>query len=553
MLYPLEKLIQKYIHFILLLCILILSFRISYINPSSLADLRPWPDALEYSLSAYNLYHHHIYGIKLYGQYYSPQYPYGYPLLIIPFYIIFGSQPYKAVYCSLFFALLSIVFAYLIGKKLGNRGTGLIAALFVALCFRHIEFSKYIMSETSSAFFTLLICWLLLKVIDFNSRKKRLLLLLLGLITGFSVSVHLTNLLLIPPVLISFLLGRESHLSSLLKRETIILFGIILALIPLFIYQFNTFGSPLKSGYQVAHPELFGKFKSFSLKFFAHPHDNYKRGNFIALLFALSGLEKHLYPPSMVPLLLGGVLFILAKRREHNKQNIFLIFLFIFLSSQFVFLLFYMSQHVRHLLKVGLLLMILAAYGITFLINKLAFKPFTKESIVSLTILGLFLMTIIQMGFWNYSLPKSSLWIDNRQYKLIQDTIKHIPKNAIVISQFNPIVAEYYFTEHPADRRVYISLSITPYWAKIEKSQSKPIRYDKEKKYSFLFLPRQNLNPRTYNFIRLSLQRGVPVYLIYLPYHPVCKRLLPIVKRYFIWTFEQEGDIKLFRLYLKDW
>jgi len=530
-----------------------LSFRIRYINPSSLADLRPWPDALEYSLSSHNLYRHHIYGIKLYGQYYSTKYPYGYPLLIIPFYIIFGSQPFNAVYCSLFFSLLSIVFAYLIGKKLGNRFTGLIAALFVALYFRHIEFSRYIMSETSSAFFALLICWLLLKVIDLDSRKQWFLLLLLGLITGFSVSVHLTNCLLIPPLFISFILGRKPNLSLVLKKETIIFFGIILALLPLFIYQFHTFGSPLRTGYQVWHPEIFGNFKSFSLKFFTHPHHHYERGNFIALLLALTGLEKLLYPISMVPLFLVGGMFILSKKREYNKQMIFLIFTFTFLFVQFVFLSFYMSQHIRHLLKGGLLLMILAACGITFSIHKGIFKSFTKESIFSLTILGLFLMTIAQMAFWNYSQPKSSLWIDNRQYKLIQDTIKYIPKNAIVISQFNPIVAEYYFTEHPADKRVYISLSITPYWAKIEKSQSKPIRYDKEKKYSFLFLPRENLNPRTYNFIRLSLKRGVPVYLVHIPYLPVCKRLLPIVKKYFIRTIEQEGDIKLFRLYLKDW
>jgi len=326
--------------FFILIAILILAFCLRYVDPSSRADLQPFFDASVYPLSAYNLFQHHIYGVKFLGQYYLPQYPFGYPLLIIPFYIIFGSQPYNAVYCSLFFSLLSIVFAYLIGKELGNRFTGLMAALFVALCPKHIELSKYILTETSSVFFTLLICWLLLKVIYLDSKKQRLLLLFLGLVTGFSVLVHLTNCLLIPPILISLLLlGRKSNPWSILKKETIILLGIILALIPLFLYQFHTFGSPLRTGYQMTAPEFYGKFKCFSFKFFAHPyyHPGWERGNSPVYLFALTGLEKPFYPVSVIPLILGGVLFILSERREHNKQMTFLIFSSILVISLFVF------------------------------------------------------------------------------------------------------------------------------------------------------------------------------------------------------------------------
>ena len=197
--------------------------------------------------------------------------------------------------------------------------------------------------------------------------------------------------------------------------------------------------------------------------------------------------------------------------------------------------------------------MILAAFGITFSINKGVFKSFTKESIVSLTILGLFLMTIIQMVVWNYPQPKSPPSIVNRQYKLIQDINRHIPPNAVIIMQSNPpVLAEHYFTEHTADKRVYVSLSISKYWTWIITNPIKPIRYDRAKKYSLLFLPRGTLNPRTYNFVRLSLQKNLPVYLVHLPNNPLSKRLLPIIKRYFR-TIKQEGDERLFRLYLKDW
>ena len=544
------KLLKKYIHLLLLLCILLFSFKARYIKPISLGDLKPYHDAYNYTLSAYNLYHHHIYGLKLFGQYYSPKYPYGYPLLIIPFYVIFGSQPYNAVYCTLFFSLLSIVFAYLIGKELGNRFTGLIAALFVALCLQHIMFSKYIMSETSSAFLVLFICWLLLKIKELDTWMQRLLLLVLGLVTGFSVSVHITNSLLIPPVLISLLLGRKSNPRSIFKKETIALLGIILALIPMLLYQLHTFGSPLSTGYKIWDSEYFIKVKNlFSFKFFAQPYDIYKKGNFIVYVFALTGLVKAFYPATMVPLILGGCLIIFLKRREHSKQMIFMTFSSILVASLFVFFSFYAAQGSRYILRGVPLLMILAACGVTFSIDKGIFKSLTKESIFSIIILSLFLMTIIPMGIWSFSQPKSSGWIVNRQYKMMEDIKRHIPHNAIIISQFNPVIADHYFTEHTAGKIIYVSLSITRHWAAIEKGQIKPIRYDRSKKYSFLFLPDRTLNPRTYNFIRRALKKEVSVYLFRLP---VGERLFPRIQRLFK-TAEQKGDRRLFRLYLKDW
>ena len=552
------KLLKKYIYLILLLCILILSFRIRYVAPLSLADLEPF-DASAYSLSAYNLYQHHIYGIKFLGQYYPPQYPFGYQLLIIPFYFIFGSQPYNAIYCSLFFAMLSIVFAYLIGKELGNRFTGLMAALFIAICPKHIEFSKYILTETSSVFFTLFVCWLVLKVIYLDSKKQRLFLLFLGLMAGFSVLVHLSNCLLIPPVLISLLLARKSHTWSwsMVKKQTIIIFGIILALLPLFLYQFHTFGSPLRTGYQMREPEHYGGFKSFSFKFFTHPPPHprnvWKRGNFQVYSSALAGLEKSFYPASMIPLLLGGCLLILSKRREHSKQMIFLIFSSILVASLFVFFSFYHWQDSRFLLRGVPLLMILAACGATFFIDKGVFKSLTKGSIFSITILSLLLITIIQMAFWSYSQPKSLRWVSNLQYNLIQYINKHTPDDAIIISDFNnPMVAEHYFTEHTTAKRVYVSISIPEMKSWLISGKIKPIRYGRTKKYSFLFFPDGTPNPETYNFIGQALKKGAPVYFFYNSLRALCIKFLPFIKQYFNIS-EQKGGSGLFRIYLKQW
>ncbi|MDH5715461.1 MAG: glycosyltransferase family 39 protein [Candidatus Aminicenantes bacterium] len=551
-------LLKKYIYLILLLGILIFSFKARYINPISLADLEPL-DASVYALSAYNLYQHHIYGFKFWGQYYPSQYPFGFPLLIIPFYIFFGNQPYNAIYCSLFFSLLSLVFAYLIGKELGNRFTGLIAALFVALCPKHIEYSKYIMTEASSTFFTLFICWLVLKVIYFDSKKQGLLLLFLGIIAGFSVLVHLSNCLLIPPILISLLLVRKSNIWSwsMVKKQTLIIFGIILALTPLLLYQSHAFGSPLRTGFAMREPELFGKFKCFSFKFFAHPpphpHNAWKKGNFIVYSSALAGLNKDFYPVSMIPLILGGSLLIFSKRRKQNKQMKFLIFSSIVVASLFIFFLFYHWQDSRLLLRGVPLLMILAAYCTSYFVDKGIFKSLTKGSVFSITILSLLLITIVQMAFWSYSQPKSLRWVSDLQYRIIQYITKHTPHNAVIISDFNmPLIPEYYFTEHTASKRVYISVSIPEYKRWVISGKIKPIKYDSTRKYSFLFFPDGTPNSETYNFIGQALRKRVPVYFFYNRRRALCIKFLPFIKEYFRMS-EQNGGSGLFRLYPKDW
>ena len=156
------------------------------------------------------------------------------------------------------------------------------------------------------------------------------------------------------------------------------------------------------------------------------------------------------------------------------------------------------------------------------------------------------------MALWCYSMPKTSHWIDNRQYEIIQNIDRQIPNNAVIVSQFTAVIAEHYFTELRGDKRVYISLSSTKFLIKKWIGHIKLVRYDREKKYSFLFRPGGTLNPRTYNFIRRSLKRGVPVYLVHLPDNPLSKNLFPFIQRYFS-LIEQKGDSRLFRIYLKDW
>lgn len=251
--------------------------------------------------------------------------------------------------------------------------------------------------------------------------------------------------------------------------------------------------------------------------------------------------------------MLGGGLLIFSKRRKQNKQMKFLIFSSIVAASLFVFFLFYHWQDSRLLLRGVPLLMILAAYCTSYFVDKGIFKSITKGSIFGITILSLLLITIVQMAFWSYSQPNSLLWVSDRQYRIIKYINEHTPHNAVIISDFNlPHVAEYYFTEHTAGNKVYISISIPEYKRWVISGKIKPISYDRTKKYSFLFLPDGTPNSETYNFIEQALRRRVPVYFFYNRRRALCIKFLPFIKKYFIMS-EQNGGSGLFRLYLKDW
>jgi len=524
-------------------------------EPIKRADLPPDEDA--YSLSSYNLYKYHTYSHKLLGNFYPPVIPFGYPLMIIPFYMIFGLQPYNAVYCSLFFSLLSIVFIYLIGKRVANRPTGVVAALFLTLCPLHIIYGKKIMSESLSTFLYLFVFWLFLKAIEHEQKRNVSLLLFMGLIIGFSVSVRYANMLIYPAIIVSLIYARNFKFKLSIKEGVIVSIGVLIALIPIFIYNYHAYGNPFSTGYIYWRPWMKFNFL-YSLKYFAQSLPSGQKGNFIFYLNAFLGIgiRKYFYPLTILPLtLIGGFSIVLKNRKVISTSKILLMFTVAITSFHLIFYSFYRFQAFRFFLETIPFLFLIAAYSIGSNVPWHKFKWFSKRTLLSGVSCILALVAIGQMV--NY-LDIANVLVQNRQYKIVKEADKYLEKNAIIISHLKDIVAEHYFTEN--SNRIYILADIFPYNRNvihlITDYHKKPVlRSDNIascKRHSYLFRNNKNVNPLTLNFIYFELRRGRPVYFLDSPRNFKRKEFFTLLKEYFIAKKHKENP-QLYRLYIKHW
>jgi len=542
--------------FLILLAILILAFCLRYIDPIKRADLPP--DAGSYSISAYNLYKYHTYSYKLMGQFYPPIYPIGYPLLIIPFYMIFGSQPYNAVYCSLFFSLLSIILIYLIGKRVANRPTGVVAALFFTLCPAYIMMGKIISSASLSTFLYLFVFWLFLKAIAPEQKRNVSLLLLMGLIIGYCVSVRYSNMLIYPAIIVSLIYARNFKFKLSFREGFIISIGVIIALIPLLLYNLHAYGSPFTTGYEYWHMG-----NEFSFKKFALPHDEggvSKKGYFILYINALLGVAKHkyFYPLTMLPLILiGGLSIVLKNKKVISSSKILLMFTVAITSFHLIFYSSYHVQRHRYFLAIVPFLLLVGAYSIGSNVPWQKFKWLSKRTLLSGVSCMLALLVIGQWVTYPYV---AKVVVKNGQYKMIKEAEKYLENNAVIISNLPPVVAEHYFTEN--SKRTFIN-GDTVYrgrWTVIvwaAKKHFKPAVYKSNsaascKRYSYLFRNNKNVNPLTLNFIYFELRKGRPVYLLDSPTSFKRKEFFTLLRKYFIAKKHKENP-QLYRLYIKHW
>lgn len=96
-----------------------------YIPAAWREDLRPFPDALEYALTARGLARFEPYRLTLLGRSYPPRYPFGFPLLLAPAYRLPGATFGNGIY--------GVALTYALGRRAGGRVAGLVAAATLLL------------------------------------------------------------------------------------------------------------------------------------------------------------------------------------------------------------------------------------------------------------------------------------------------------------------------------------------------------------------------------------------------------------------------------------
>jgi hypothetical protein len=266
----------------LALTVLLLAALALYLPADWSGDLRPAPDAVEYAVTAQRLASGESFALPLPGRDDPSRYPFGFPALLAPAYWFPGAELRAGLYGVIALGALGVLLVYLLGSRLWDRPTGLLAALALLLLPQYLTWNRAIMSETATATLvaaTALLLWHASTTP--TARRQRWLLCAAGIAVGVAILVRLNNIVLLPALIAglatSHLAGSTPHpprvgegrrrsgggrsaltdLRALLPSLIALAIGPALALVALGAYAWITFGSPLGTGYRYWVPEWY--------------------------------------------------------------------------------------------------------------------------------------------------------------------------------------------------------------------------------------------------------------------------------------------------------
>ena len=112
----------------------------------------------------------------------------------------------------------SIWLVYLIGKKLANAKTGILAALILALIPLHIEYSCYLLPIVPATFLALLAFWLICSIIENKNTRN---FILAGLFGGLATATQFSFCIILIPLLVASWMNIRNNLSQPKKKVLI--------------------------------------------------------------------------------------------------------------------------------------------------------------------------------------------------------------------------------------------------------------------------------------------------------------------------------------------
>jgi 4-amino-4-deoxy-L-arabinose transferase-like glycosyltransferase len=127
------------------------------------------------------------------NMYLGPLYYY----LMLPFYVIFGSNPVGAAMGVALFSVMTVILIWYFGKIWLNERIGLIAAFFYAISPLVLQYSRSSWNPNVMPFFALITIW---GIWQFWQKNNYLWIGLIGISLSFAVQSHYLGLLLLPVI-----------------------------------------------------------------------------------------------------------------------------------------------------------------------------------------------------------------------------------------------------------------------------------------------------------------------------------------------------------------
>jgi 4-amino-4-deoxy-L-arabinose transferase-like glycosyltransferase len=420
-------------------------------------------DGVDFAVPAVNLLERGRLAVSAYGHDFPSAHPFGTSLLLLPSYMVWGHFLGNGIYSLFCCAFGTIALTYIIGKWLGGRVCGCVAALFLITNYGFWQYSQKIMSEVPSVFLATAVLALLLS--SRNRRRPALLWLAAGGVLGFAMTVRYDNALLLAPALV--LLACEDTWRERMRRAGVLLVGMAPFLIILGAYHQATFGSPWRTSYRywglagtasqpLFSPEYVTKAGFMHLRVVEPGAASIIDGNgtfYAKSLLAESDTSRifghPLYwelpsrrPYQMLALLrtaLGmiGFLACLIGWRTHASRRQFLLWLVV---STLTFVFLYMPynwQEERFLLRLIPGFCLANAVGVAVLLALWPGKAARAMVIILVSALVLTLAFLnLQAGF-----PTGN---DAALYTSLTYSAQHMESNAVVVSNFDPLRVDAY-------------------------------------------------------------------------------------------------------------
>lgn len=342
------------------------------------------------------------------GGYNEAQRPPVQPLILTPFFAVFGSSKLVARYVSAVFGLLSILTIYLLGKRLYNKEVGLFSAFALAVNPMHWFYSSKALVEGLLLFF--IIFFLYLFYSSFNNRRYLipagflLAIIFLTKYTGGVVSVFFIMFIVLWKR--KLLRSKYFYLSILLMLAT---------LTPWISFNLRVFGEPFGGA-----NSLFAKATEVSV---SNPLLNF---------YTFYIFDTIIMEALFLPFMLGGFYF-MFRDRDKNFYPFILFFLLFIIPLSLLSV-----KRARYLLPVLPVLTVATGYCfMKFKTLKTGGLEFERYVIPLLVILLMGSMLVTIYGFENY--PRSQRF-------------KAIPE------------AGRYLQEHCMDKKIYTNSYNYVWW-----------------------------------------------------------------------------------------
>ncbi|RJS75270.1 hypothetical protein CW713_12415 [Methanophagales archaeon] len=425
----LVNIIKKYkIHIILFLAAFFIydlsNFFIGY-------TLAGW-DEYYYFIGAKNILQNHVYLVD--GK--PPQYPMGYPLLIVPFFYLLGISEYSAAIPSIILGALTVVLLYEFIRDLIDMRAALFAALFLMFSY-HWMLITDIRSDPPALFFFLLGIFAAVKYTKTEGKKF---VYLFYFAAGFACLIRYTSGLIFIIVLLYILLSKRVYL---LKHKEVwigvLLFFAILS--PQMIYNYAHFGSIFATGYSPTNP-------MYVPKIFSHPKFNQSWMIENAKILILG------FGTPIFPFFLYGI-WDWFNNRNHEELSLIIPWMAVFFMF-FQFYWFSTESVARYLYPIFPAMLILAGNGFSKMCSKFIIKTdknklrvdrdvFIKKTLVIFLVIILLLPTVL---FWLNTLQKGHAYaiLKKETFTWIHE---NLDKDDIILSApSKDCIAFAYYSQH---------------------------------------------------------------------------------------------------------